>query len=177
MTWITGKGRREKELIPLPAVVVAAIRRYLVHRGTAAGPLFQTRGHRGKQRSGGLETRSVLKIVRTLGQRVGLHVWCHGLRHTSITQAAELGQRAGLGLDKIRAHSRHRTIATLMLYVDEHDRQTTQATLADLVAGTVAEKDPCHGTDESGRLLTAVNAPPTRTKPPTPDLRLHLDGE
>ena len=36
-------------------------------------------------------------------------------RHTSITQAAELGQRAGLGLDKIRAFSRHRTIATLMI--------------------------------------------------------------
>lgn len=23
------------------------------------------------------------------------HVWCHGLRHTSITQAVELGSRAG----------------------------------------------------------------------------------
>jgi DNA-directed RNA polymerase subunit RPC12/RpoP len=70
--------------------------------------------------------------------KVGLHVWCHGLRHTSITQAAELRQRAGLGLDKIRAHSRHRSIATLMIYVDEHDRQQTQATLADPVAGTLS---------------------------------------
>jgi hypothetical protein len=57
--------------------------------------------------------------------------------NTSITQAAELGQRAGLGLDKIRAHRRHRSIATLMLYVDEHDRQRTQTTLADLVASTL----------------------------------------
>jgi integrase len=65
-------------------------------------------------------------------------VWCHALRHTSITQAAELGQKAGLGLDKIRAHSRHRSIATLMLYVDEHDKQKTQTTLADLVASTVS---------------------------------------
>jgi hypothetical protein len=48
-----------------------------------------------------------------------------------------LRQRAGLGLDKIRAHSRHRSIATLMLYVDEHDRQRTQTTLADLVANTL----------------------------------------
>jgi hypothetical protein len=30
-------------------------------------------------------------------RKVGLHVWCHSLRHTSITQAAELGQKAGLG--------------------------------------------------------------------------------
>jgi integrase len=79
----------------------------------------------------------VLRIVRDLGQRVGLHVWCHSLRHSSITQAAELGQKAGLGLDKIRAHSRHRSIATLMLYVDEHERQRTQGTLADLVAATI----------------------------------------
>jgi integrase/recombinase XerC len=136
-TWIEGKGRREKELIPLPEAVVAALRRYLRWRGQQAGPLFQTRGQRAKARDGRLETRSVLRIVRELGQRVGLHVWCHSLRHTSITQAAELGQRAGLGLDKIRAHSRHRSIATLMLYVDEHDRTRTQATLADLVANTL----------------------------------------
>jgi len=140
-TWILGKGRRERELVPLPAAAVAAIRRYLFYRGTGAGPLFQTRGLRGKQRNGALDTRSVLRIVRLLGQRVGIHVWCHGLRHASITQAAGLGQRAGLGLDKIRAHSRHRTIATLMLYVDEHDRAGTQRSLADLVASTVDTKN------------------------------------
>jgi integrase/recombinase XerC len=43
-TWIKGKGRREKELVPLPAVVVEAIRKYLKYRGTVPGPLFQTRG-------------------------------------------------------------------------------------------------------------------------------------
>lgn len=136
-TWILGKGQRERELVPLPQSVIIAIRRYLEHRGTSAGPLFQTRGHRGKSRDGRLETRSVLRIVRELGQRVGLHVWCHALRHTSITQAAELGQRAGLGLDKIRAHSRHRSIVTLMVYIDEHDRTKTQKSLADLVASTL----------------------------------------
>jgi integrase len=136
-TWIKGKARREKELIPLPAPVVEAIRNYLRYRGTAAGPLFQTRGQRGKNRSGALETRSVLRIVRELGQRVGLHVWPHALRHTSITQAAELGQRAGFGLDKIRAFSRHRSIVTLMTYVDERDREETQRRLSDLVARSV----------------------------------------
>ena len=136
-TWILGKGRKEKELVPLPAAVVEAICRYMAYRGRVPGPLFQTRGQRGKNRNGALETRSVLRIVRELGQKVGLHVWCHSLRHTSITQAAELGQRAGLGLDRIRAHSRHRSIATLMLYVNEHDRQRTQTTLADLVASTL----------------------------------------
>jgi hypothetical protein len=31
------------------------------------------------------------------GQRVGLHMWCHGLRHTAITTAIEKGQRAQKG--------------------------------------------------------------------------------
>lgn len=133
-TWIRGKGRKEKELVPLPATLIAALRAYLKYRGSAPGPLLQTRGRR---RNRALEARSVLRIVRELGQRVGVQVWCHSLRHTAITTAAELGQRAGLGLDKIRAFSRHRTIATLMIYVDEHDRAQTQRTLGDLVAGTL----------------------------------------
>ena len=39
------------------------------------------------------------------------------------------GSGAGFGLDKIRAHSRHRTIATLMIYIDQHDREPTAKTL------------------------------------------------
>jgi hypothetical protein len=43
-----------------------------------------------------------------------------------------------LGLHKIWAFSRHRSIVTLMVYVDEHDRQKTQKTLGDLVARLTA---------------------------------------
>ena len=63
-TWILGKGRRERELVPLPHPLIEAIRRYLAHRGAQAGPLFLTRGQRGKNRDGRLETRSVLRIIR-----------------------------------------------------------------------------------------------------------------
>ena len=137
-TWIKGKGRRERELVPLPAPVVEALRHYLTHRGSQAGPLFLTRGNRGRHRDRRLGTRSVLRIVRELGQRVGLHVWCHGLRHSSITAALDAASKAGIGLDKVRAHSRHAVIGTLLIYADDHDRQGTQKTLADLVAGTLA---------------------------------------
>jgi len=133
-TWIMGKGKREKELVPLPGPVVEAIRRYLNHRGTAAGPLFLTRGNRGKTREGRLDTRSVLRIVGQLGQRVGVHVWCHALRHSSITAALDAAGRTGIGLDKVRAHSRHAAIGTLLIYADEHDRECTRRRLADLVA-------------------------------------------
>ena len=76
--------------------------------------------------------------MRELGQRVGLHVSCHGSRHSSITAALDVAARAGIGLDQVRAHSRHAAIGTLLVYADEHDRQGTQRTLADLVASTLA---------------------------------------
>ena len=139
-TWILGKGRREKEIVPMPAAVVDAISRYLVFRGDQPGPLFQTLGKRGARRDGGLETRSVLRIVRELGSKVGIRVWCHGLRHSSITQAADVGQKAGIGLDKIRAHSRHKNITTLLTYIDEHNRGETQKALGELVAATLQPK-------------------------------------
>ena len=50
---------------------------------------------------------------------------------------APCAQRAGLGLDKIRAFGRHGTMATLLIYVDEHDRQQTQKTLGDIVASAL----------------------------------------
>jgi hypothetical protein len=66
-------------------------------------------------------------------------VWCHGLRDTTITTAIEHGQKAGIGLDQIRHFPRHRTLATMLIYRDEHDREVTQRTLADVVAATLAQ--------------------------------------
>jgi integrase/recombinase XerC len=134
-TWITGKGRRERELVPLPTPVVKALRRYLAHRGTTGrGPLFASRSRR---RSGDgsrqLDARSVLRIVDELGRRV----WCHTPRHSAITTAIQCGQQAGVGLDQIRAFSRHRTLATMLIYRDEHDRISTQRQLANVVAATL----------------------------------------
>ena len=106
--------------------------------GLARGPLFLTRSgrisHDGSHRLG---QRSVLRIVRRLGQRVGLKVWCHALRHTAITTAMEQGQKAGVGRDQIRYFSRHKTLATMMIYRDDHDREMTQRQLVTLVADTV----------------------------------------
>jgi len=137
--WIRGKGRREKELVPLPAVVVEALRRYLAHRGADRGPLFVSRSRRGtRDGSRRLHTNSVLRIVDGLGRRVGVRVWPHALRHSAITTAIVSGQQAGVGLDQIRAFSRHRTLGTMLVYRDEHDRLTVHRQLTDLVAVALA---------------------------------------
>ena len=101
-TWIRGKGRRERELVPLPAAVVDALRRYLAHRGgTGKDPLFVSRSRRtARDGSRRLHPNSVLRIVDRLGRRVGVRVWCHALRHTAITEAIIRGQQAGVGLDR-----------------------------------------------------------------------------
>ena len=81
------------------------------------------------------------------------------IRHSSITQAAELGQKAGLGLDKIRVHSRHHSIATLMLYADEYDRPRTQQTLA-----APRRPPPRPLVSEGGQFLLSLDNPFRETR-------------
>ena len=134
--WVKGKGRRERELVPVPQPVVDAIKRYLMHRGFQDGPLFQSQ-RRAKHPDGRLERRSVLRIIRVRGQRANMHLWCHALRHTAITTAIEAGQKAGIGLDQIRTFSRHKSLMTMLIYRDEHDHAATHRTLSDVVANAL----------------------------------------
>ena len=78
--------------------------------------MFHTRGYRGTRLDGHLETPSVLRIVPELGARRRASHWCQQLRHTSITTAIEKGQQTGVALDQIRHYSRHRTLATMLIY-------------------------------------------------------------
>lgn len=140
--WVKGKGRRERELLPLSAPVVTALRAYVRLRGSAPGPLFKSRSRRrGRDAGGAATTRlhpsSVLAIVSRLGRQIGRHVWCHALRHTAITEAIVQGQRQGIGLDQIRAFSRHRAIATMLIYRDEHDRAATHRQLVEVVGASL----------------------------------------
>jgi integrase/recombinase XerC len=135
--WVLGKGQREKVLLKVPDAAVEAISQYLRHRGTSPGPLFQTRGHRGKHRDGRLETRSVLRIIRTRGAAIGVKLWTHALRHSAITVAIEEGQKAGIGLHQVKSFSRHKNIATVMTYYDERHQAETQAQLATIVADSL----------------------------------------
>ena len=120
-TWIKSKARRERELVPLPAPVVTAVRHYLVHRGLTAGPLVSIAvGTAARPATGD----------STSGATGSPYVHHDGDR---------AGQQAGVGLDQIRTFSRHRSLATMLIYRDEHDRDRTYRTLADVVAGALSE--------------------------------------
>jgi integrase/recombinase XerC len=115
--WIFGKGRRAKELVTMPQTSRDAVRAWLQVRGGKPGPLLLSLS--AANRHGRLTTRGVYRIIRDLGAAAGVQVRPHGIRHTAITQAIDLAAKKGLSIDVVRHFSRHRTLATLMVYRDE----------------------------------------------------------
>jgi integrase/recombinase XerC len=126
--WIFGKGRRAKELVTMPQTSRDAVHAWLHARGTKPGPLLVSFSPYNPH--GRLVTRGVYKIIRDLGADAGAHVRPHGLRHTAITLAIDIAAKNGLSIDVVRHFSRHRSLATLMVYRDEVELEKTQRKLA-----------------------------------------------
>jgi integrase/recombinase XerC len=141
---VRGKGRSEKSFLTLPAPTVAVLADWLSYRGGIPGPLF-TNFDRARKGDGRLTAGHVYKIVRGLGERVGVRAAPHGLRHTAITEACKAAQAAGIGLDEVLDFSRHKDVKVLMLYRDRE--RNVQGQLAALIAGTVSEDKE----DKTGR--------------------------
>ncbi len=130
---VLGKGRTQKTILSLPGPTKEAIRQWLEARGTEPGPLFTNldRARKGCRLTG----TSLYRIVRRLGEQVGLKVRPHGLRHTAITEACKLAQAKGMGLEEVLDFSRHRDVKVLMVYRDRE--RDVQGQLAALVAAGV----------------------------------------
>jgi len=113
---VLGKGRTAKERLTIAAPTVAAVRAWLEVRGSEAGPLFCSldNGHRGQLRR--LSGTGVYDVVRQLGELAALPRRCspHQLRHSSITQALDLG----LDVRSVQRFSRHRDLRVLLVYDD-----------------------------------------------------------
>ena len=122
--WVKGKGRSAKERFGLPAPTLTALAVWLDARGGAPGPLFTNFDRASK--GGRLSPSSVYRIVRALGERVGVQARPHGIRHTAVTEAIKLAAREGLDLSVVQAFSRHADPRTLFLYRDaEGDPQAS----------------------------------------------------
>jgi integrase/recombinase XerC len=109
---ILGKGRRERKWVELPAQTMQAIQDWLTIRGSHEGPLFTNLDRRTKRAR--LTGAGLYKIVRCLGEDVGLKTRPHGIRHATITQRID----SGMTLPEVQDFSRHSDIKTLMLYND-----------------------------------------------------------
>jgi integrase/recombinase XerC len=122
--WVKGKCRPAKERFGLPGPTLKALAGWLAARGSAPGPLFTNFDRANK--GGRLCPNSVYRIVRGLGERVGVRTRPHGVRHSAITEAIKLAAREGLDLSVVQAFSRHADPRTLFLYRDaEGDSQAS----------------------------------------------------
>jgi len=122
--WVKGKGRSAKERFGLPGPTLKALTGWLDATGSAPGPLFLNFDRASK--GGRLNPSSVYRVVRALGERVGVKARPHGIRHTAVTEAIKLAARKGLDLSIVQAFSRHADPRTLFLYRDaEGDPQAS----------------------------------------------------
>lgn len=131
---VIGKGLAEKMVLTIPEKTAEALAVWLGIRGISPGPLFTNFDH-ARKGDGRLSGRSVHRIVKSLGDQVGLTTRPHGIRHTSVTEAVKRAQTSGIGLEEVMQFSRHKDVKTLLVYRDA-DRDV-QGTLADLVSQAV----------------------------------------
>ncbi len=128
---VTGKGRMQKTILSLPQPTKAALSAWVLERGNVPGPLF-SHFDRAKKGDGRLSGTSLYRIVRKLGEAVGVKVTPHGLRHTAITEACKMAALKGIDLEEVLDFSRHTDIKVLMVYRDRE--RDVQGVLANLVA-------------------------------------------
>lgn len=137
---ILGKKRSDREKLTVPEPTAAALNAWVAARGRKAGPLFVNLDRRTlKTLTDADETqplprltgRSVARnVVAKAAQRAGITVAVrpHGLRHTAITHALDMGR----DMRDVAKFSRHRSLQTLVVYDD--NRQDKQGEVAGAVA-------------------------------------------
>jgi integrase/recombinase XerC len=129
---ILGKKRTERETLTLPPQTRQALEAWIEVRGREPGPLWRNLDHvRGGKP---LSARSIYRIVRRHGEAVGIRARPHGLRHAAITHALDI---TGGDVRKVQRFSRHRDLATLVIYDD--NRTDMGGEVARRVAQTLVE--------------------------------------
>jgi integrase/recombinase XerC len=127
---IVEKGSREPRRLSLPPSTVEVLGRWVRLRPVVEGQqalfLHFDRADKG---DGRLSDSGVYRLVRKLGEAVGVKVRPHGLRHASITAALDETQG---DVRSVQRFSRHAKLDTLTLYDD------ARKDLAGEVAGKIA---------------------------------------
>jgi integrase/recombinase XerC len=131
---VMGKGKTQKTELSLPAPTIASLTEWLKVRGDFQGPLFLNldRAHKGDGRITG---KSIYRLVRGLGEKVGVKTRPHGIRHSAVTEAVKKAQRNGMDLEEVLDFSRHKDVRTLMIYRDRE--RNVQGKLSELVAESI----------------------------------------
>jgi integrase/recombinase XerC len=124
---ILGKGRTARSYISMSPSVATALKNWVAARGREPGALF-TSFDPAKKGDGRLDGSSVRRIVKKLGAEIGIELWPHALRHSSITSALD---HTDGDVRRVMRFSRHKNVNTLMKYDDK--RKDDAGDIADLV--------------------------------------------
>lgn len=126
-----GKGQAQRVSLTLPGATKDALGEWILRRGDEGGPLFSS-FDRARKGGPGMSSEAVYRMVRRVGESVGVKTRPHGIRHTAITEAVKAAQANGYGLEEVTDFSRHRSVSTLMIYRDRE--RNVQGKLAEMVA-------------------------------------------
>lgn len=133
---VKGKGRTQQQFLSLPQTSLDALTKWIGIRGKDDGPLFYNliRDTSTRKR---LTRTGLYKLIRWMGEQVSIKTRPHGIRHLSITEACKAAQNNGFALEEVMDHSRHKSIATLMIYRDRE--RDTQGAISTLVSNTLVD--------------------------------------
>jgi integrase/recombinase XerC len=107
------KGGAGRVHLTLPAKTIAALQRWLEYRGAESGPLFSNFDRSGKGQR--LTANSIWRLLRRYGDRIGLMIRPHGLRHAAVTEALEM---TGGDMRAVARFSGHKKLETILVYDD-----------------------------------------------------------
>ena len=125
---ILGKGRRAREWVALAPSTLDAMREWIETRGSSPGPLFPRFMKGQSYGPGRISRQGLYRVVRQLGETVGIRARPHGLRHAAITDALD----HGADVRAVQRFARHRNINMTIRYDD--NRQDLGGQVADLIA-------------------------------------------
>ena len=134
---VRGKGRREAETLALAEPTVEALREWIAERGNEPGALFWNRdpSHKGDRR---LTGSGIFYLVGKMGEAIGKKVRPHGLRHAAITEALD---RTNGNPREVMKFSRHKSIATVMIYDDQRNDDNGRS-IANAITARMKGKKP-----------------------------------
>lgn len=114
---IKGKGRDDKEAMPLHPTTYTALKRYQVteydYKTRPRGAMFRSRSIPSKR--GRMTTRGLRFIVKRAFKECGIDRTVHGLRHTFMTR---LVRQFNGDVTKIVQFSRHKSLEMIQVYND-----------------------------------------------------------
>jgi integrase/recombinase XerC len=131
---VMGKGRSQKTELSLAALTMTALSAWLKVRGQEPGALFSNLD-RAQKRDGRITGKSIYRLVRGLGEKIGIKTRPHGIRHSAVTEAVKKAQRNGMDLEEVLDFSRHRDVRTLLIYRDRE--RNVQGKLSELVSESI----------------------------------------